>query len=115
MKTLGNVVKSASDNRTYKAIELPNKLVALIISDPEAEKSSAALSVEVGSLQDPVDAQGLAHYLEHMLFMGTTKYPNENEYRYALRHSANSWPRIREAPMPTRVRTRPTTSLRCRA
>lgn len=24
--------------------------------------------------------QGLAHYLEHMLFMGSTKYPDENEY-----------------------------------
>lgn len=25
-------------------------------------------------------AQGLAHYLEHMLFMGSAKYPDENEY-----------------------------------
>lgn len=24
--------------------------------------------------------QGLAHYLEHMLFMGSSKYPDENEY-----------------------------------
>lgn len=24
--------------------------------------------------------QGLAHYLEHMLFMGSAKYPDENEY-----------------------------------
>ena len=24
--------------------------------------------------------KGLAHYLEHMLFMGSTKYPDENEY-----------------------------------
>lgn len=23
---------------------------------------------------------GLAHYLEHMLFMGSRKYPQENEY-----------------------------------
>ena len=28
------------------------------------------MSVGVGSLQDPMKAQGLAHYLEHMLFMG---------------------------------------------
>ncbi len=25
-------------------------------------------------------AQGLSHYLEHMLFMGSEKYPDENEY-----------------------------------
>lgn len=34
----------------------------------------------VGSYKDPIEAQGLAHYLEHMLFMGTNKYPDENEY-----------------------------------
>ena len=24
--------------------------------------------------------QGLSHYLEHMLFMGSEKYPDENDY-----------------------------------
>lgn len=43
-------------------------------------KSSAALSMAVGSFRDPTTAQGLAHYLEHMLFMGTAKYPDENDY-----------------------------------
>jgi predicted Zn-dependent peptidase len=52
----------------------------LVISDKDAQKSAAALSVGVGSFSDPLDAQGLAHYLEHMLFMGTSKYPVENEY-----------------------------------
>ena len=27
-----------------------------------------------------VALQGLSHYLEHMLFMGSEKYPDENEY-----------------------------------
>lgn len=76
MRVLGNVIKSKSDNRLYKAIKLKNEIECLIISDQEAKKSSAAMSVGVGSLQDPIEAQGLAHYLEHMLFMGTTKYPN---------------------------------------
>lgn len=43
-------------------------------------KSSAGLSMAVGSFRDPTTAQGLAHYLEHMLFMGTAKYPDENDY-----------------------------------
>lgn len=51
-----------------------------MIQDLEALKSSAALSMGVGSFKDPITSQGLAHYLEHMLFMGTTKYPDENEY-----------------------------------
>lgn len=45
MKALGKVIKSASDKRTYKAIQLPNELECLIVSDQEAQKSSAALSV----------------------------------------------------------------------
>lgn len=52
----------------------------VLIHDIDAMKSSAALSMAVGSFRDPTTAQGLAHYLEHMLFMGTAKYPDENDY-----------------------------------
>jgi len=69
------VIKSISDKRTYKAITLKNGLECLLISDPDAQKSAAALSVGIGSFLDPLEAQGIAHYLEHMLFMGTGKYP----------------------------------------
>lgn len=81
MKLLGNIIKSKSDKQKYKLFKLPNEMTCLVVSDQEAEKSSAALSVAVGSLQDPNEAQGLAHYLEHMLFMGTDKYPNESDYQ----------------------------------
>lgn len=43
-------------------------------------QAAAALAVGVGSFSDPQQLQGLAHYLEHMLFMGSEKYPDENEY-----------------------------------
>ena len=42
--------------------------------------AAAAMVVGVGSMFDPPEAQGLAHFLEHMLFMGTQKYPTENAY-----------------------------------
>ena len=87
MIELGTIIQSKSDTRTFKAIELENQMQCIIISDPEAKKSSAALSVEVGSFQDPIEAQGIAHYLEHMLFMGTKKYPDENIYRYQFIYS----------------------------
>ena len=49
------------------------------------------MSVGVGSFADPPDAQGLAHFLEHMLFMGSRKYPDENEYdRYLKEHGGVS-------------------------
>ena len=43
---------------------------------PAVKKAAAALSVGVGYFSDPWHLQGLSHYLEHMLFMGSTKYPD---------------------------------------
>lgn len=34
----------------------------------------------VGSYSDPSEIQGLAHFVEHMVFMGSEKYPKENEF-----------------------------------
>jgi len=42
--------------------------------------AAACIDVGVGSLSDPPELNGLAHFLEHMLFMGTEKYPEENSY-----------------------------------
>ena len=36
---------------------------------------SASLSVKVGSMDNPTEIQGLAHFLEHMLFRGSKKFP----------------------------------------
>ena len=36
--------------------------------------------VGIGSLSDPAAMPGLSHYLEHMLFMGSERYPDENDY-----------------------------------
>ena len=45
----------------------------------------------VGSLSDPWDIPGLAHFCEHMLFMGTSKYADENDYsKYLSEHSGGS-------------------------
>ncbi|VDN32797.1 unnamed protein product [Dibothriocephalus latus] len=43
-------------------------------------RSAAALCINVGSFADPREAQGLAHFLEHMVFMGSEKYPRENDF-----------------------------------
>ncbi|MDR8279408.1 hypothetical protein FPK83_25815, partial [Acinetobacter baumannii] len=61
--------KSEKDTRQYQAIRLDNDMVVLLVSDPQAVKSLSALVVPVGSLQDPADHQGLAHFLEHMTLM----------------------------------------------
>lgn len=71
---------SFSEQKTAK-IALANGLEVLIISDPEANHSGAALSVESGSWKDPENLPGMAHFLEHMLFLGTEKYPEENGFK----------------------------------
>ncbi len=35
---------------------------------------------EYGTVMSLFWSQGMSHYLEHMLFMGSEKFPDENEY-----------------------------------
>lgn len=63
--------KSVSDPREYKAIKLNNDMTVLLVSDPKATKSLAAVSLPVGSIENPDSQLGLAHYLEHMVLMGS--------------------------------------------
>ncbi len=65
--------KPALDGRSYRVIKLKNRLEALLIHDPHTERVSGALDVNVGSFSDPVDIPGIAHAVEHLLFMGTKK------------------------------------------
>lgn len=42
-------------------------------------------------MSDPNNLPGLAHFCEHMLFLGTKKYPEENEYaKYLTQHGGAS-------------------------
>ena len=63
------IVKSRMDERQYESIVLPNQLKVLLISDPNSDKAAAAMDVYVGSASNPKERQGLAHFLEHMLFL----------------------------------------------
>lgn len=75
---------SSVDHRSYRAFTLPNQLAVLIASDPISDKAAAALDVAVGNFSDPDEIPGLAHFLEHMLFLGTEKYPDEGSYNEFL-------------------------------
>ena len=79
------------DKRIIKTFTLENGLDVFLVSDPDVHRSAAALAVGVGHLYDPKEKQGLAHYLEHMLFLGTQKYPEVGSYKkYLDEHSGAS-------------------------
>ena len=75
------VVKSPNDQRDYRYIELRNGLRTLLASDPRADKAAASLTIFRGSFHEPAERPGLAHFLEHMLFIGTEKYPEVDGYQ----------------------------------
>ncbi|KAI1157310.1 Metalloenzyme, LuxS/M16 peptidase-like protein [Nemania serpens] len=82
---------SSLDDRQYRIIWLPNRLEVLLVHDPETDKASAALDVNVGSFSDEDTMPGMAHAVEHLLFMGTKKYPQENAYLvYLSSHSGSA-------------------------
>lgn len=87
------IAKPLLDDRLYRFIKLNHSdLHVLLIHDPTTDRAAASLDVNVGSFADKKYAVlGLAHFCEHLLFMGTDKYPEENEYSsYLAKHSGHS-------------------------
>lgn len=80
------LMKHPLDKSEVKTFILENGIKVYLLSDPKLNVSAASMSVEVGSLEDPQDRQGLAHFLEHMLFLGTKKYPDVDEYSTYLKN-----------------------------
>lgn len=88
------LVQSPADQRQYQPVTLKNGLRVLLIEQADAEKSAAAMSVNVGHFDDPVDREGLAHFLEHLVFLGSEKFPEAGEYaQFISSHggSHNAW------------------------
>ena len=79
-KMSDEIVKSSHDKRNYRYIKLKNQMECILVSDSESQTSAATLRVGSGYLKDPEGVNGLAHFCEHMLFMGTEKFPGENHY-----------------------------------
>ena len=50
LKRFDNIVKSAEDNRSYRGLEMGNRLKVLLVSDPTTDKSAAALDINIGTL-----------------------------------------------------------------
>eukprot|EP01035_Chromulina_nebulosa_P061131 gene61131-83620_t len=80
-------VVAPTDTAQFRRFALENGLRVLLVSDAKFNKSGASLVVNVGQIDDPADREGLAHFLEHMLFLGTEKYPDVAEYGNYMRQN----------------------------
>ena len=115
--------RPALDDRSYRVIKLPNQLEVLLVHDSETDKASGALDVNVGSFSDADDMPGLAHAVEHMLFMGTKKVDKNHgsiedrgltsfiSFRKKT-PTTNTSPHIRDTQMPTQLQHLRTTTSR---
>lgn len=82
--------KPLADQRIYQYSMLQNGLHVLNIQDPQTSKSAVSMGVRAGSYDDPVEFPGLAHFCEHMLFMGTSNYPDPSGFDKFLSRSDGS-------------------------
>lgn len=84
------LITSPSDPYSYQHMRLLNGMKVLLVHTPDSEKAAAAVTVDVGSGDDPIGREGLAHFLEHMLFLGTDAYPEPGEYQaFISRHGGS--------------------------
>ncbi|SHI08799.1 insulinase family protein [Ferrimonas marina] len=92
---MANTIKtSPNDPKRYHPMTLSNGLRVLLVEDPEATKAAGTMAIRVGHFDDPSDREGMAHFLEHMLFLGTEKYPNAGEYQQYISQNGgthNAW------------------------
>ena len=87
---VADVVAPDFSDRSYRALTLDNQLKVLLISDPTSDRAAASMDVAVGSNHDPQEYPGLAHFLEHMLFLGTDLFPEAGEYQQYISASDGS-------------------------
>lgn len=60
----------------YNKIQLPNGMTLVTIQKP-GQLFSLNLAVQIGSLNESLDEKGICHFIEHMLFKGTSDQDNE--------------------------------------
>ena len=78
-----------NEKRKFKYLILPNKIKCVIIQDVD-DISNVSMSIKVGSADESNDCMGLAHFLEHMLFLGTNKYKKESYFNEIINNFGGS-------------------------
>ncbi|WP_084407216.1 insulinase family protein [Aestuariibacter salexigens] len=89
-----NVLNDFSDHRPWQIHNLPNGLEMFCVQDTDIERYAMSVCIGAGHFHDPHDCPGLAHLLEHMLFLGNKYFPEPNqlhEHVSTCGGSVNAW------------------------
>lgn len=81
---LPDTIKGKADWRGYRSFQLKNGVRCTVVHDKESKTLAAAAVVDTGAGADPRSMSGVAHFVEHALFLGSEKYPDENGYKAFL-------------------------------
>ncbi|KAJ8935785.1 hypothetical protein NQ314_012635 [Rhamnusium bicolor] len=88
LRRIDNITKSQEDNRSYRGLELVNNMKVLLVSDPNTDKSAAAMDVNI-VIQKKFWVWHIS--VSICCFLGTEKYPNENDYnKFLSEHGGSS-------------------------
>lgn len=68
----------SNDENKVRIYTLKNGLKVFLAQNFDAPRIQTYIPVRTGSNNDPSDNTGLAHYLEHMMFKGTSKIGTQN-------------------------------------
>ncbi|KZT12293.1 LuxS/MPP-like metallohydrolase [Laetiporus sulphureus 93-53] len=87
--TGSDIEKGDLDDRDYRLMRLENGLHVILVHDASSDKAAASLTVQVGAMHDPEswpgshgadNAQGMAHFCEHMISKGSEVFREENDF-----------------------------------
>jgi len=67
-----------NDPLNAKIYSLPNGLKVYMTVNKEQPRIQTYIAVRTGGKNDPTETTGLAHYLEHLMFKGSTQFGTQN-------------------------------------
>lgn len=83
-----------NETRIFNTEILKNGIKTVCVYDKDTDKTNITVSINIGSYSNPKEFQGLAHFLEHMLFLGSKKYPDEKYFNNNIKKYggfSNAW------------------------
>ena len=70
--------QATNDPLKTRIYTLKNGLTVYLSANKDEPRAMGLIAVRAGSINDPTETTGLAHYLEHMMFKGTDQFGTTN-------------------------------------